>query len=285
MNNEVMKMIRGKTISIFLPDGNPRSFKKCEITNSNVEALFIPRNKIDEIPESFKLDQPGIYFLIGEEEDQLSVYIGEAEQLSKRIKQHNIDTEKDFWKTAICFVSVKSINKAHIKFLENYCHDVASKVNRCVLKNNNTPTKSKLSDSDEQASLGFFDDLNVLISTLGYPIFDEIKKDKDKLLFCKGKDAYAEGELTEDGLVVFKGSKINLEESKTAGSWIINMRYKLKEKGIIKQEDNVYVFVENYLFNSPSASAAVVLARRANGWVEWKYKSNNKSIDEVIRKN
>ncbi|HBS27340.1 MAG TPA: hypothetical protein DD827_09500 [Gammaproteobacteria bacterium] len=33
---------------------------------------------------------------------------------------------------------------------------------------------------------------------------------------------------------------------------------------------------------SPSGSAVVVLARRANGWLEWKYK-DGKTLDEVKR--
>ena len=39
---------------------------------------------------------------------------------------------------------------------------------------------------------------------------------------------------------------------------------------------------EVFFFSSPSAAAAVVLARRANGWIEWKYK-DGRTLDEVKR--
>jgi len=92
------------------------------------------------------------------------------------------------------------------------------------------------------------------------------------------------GEYTDDGFLVFKNSKANLEESKTAGTWVTEMRKNLIEKGILKQEGSLLIFTEDYLFNSPSASAAVILARHANGWTEWKDK-NGKTMDEKIRKN
>jgi hypothetical protein len=78
----------------------------------------------------------------------------------------------------------------------------------------------------------FFDDLKLLIATLDFPIFEESKKDQSKIFICKGKDAYATGEYTEDGFLVFKDSKANLKESKTAGTWVTGMRKNLIEKRI-----------------------------------------------------
>jgi hypothetical protein len=41
-------------------------------------------------------------------------------------------------------------------------------------------------------------------------------------------------------------------------------------------------FVKDHIFNSPSQAAADVLARNANGWIEWKY-PDGKTLDEVKR--
>ncbi len=277
--------MRGRTISIYIPDANPRSIKICEITNGIVKALSIPRNKLAEASKRGELKDPGIYFLIGEKNEvgKHKIYIGEAEVLLKRVKQHN--ASKEFWNSVICFVSEKkNINKAHIKYLENFACNEAKRINKCELENNTNPTQSSLTEQDEDFVLSFFDDLKLLISTLGFPIFEESQKDKSNIFYCKGKDASATGEYSEDGFTVFKGSKSNLEESKTAGSWVTGMRDDLKQKNVLKQEGNVLTFTDDYTFSSPSASAAVVLARRANGWTEWKDK-NGKTMDELIRKN
>ncbi len=277
--------MRGKTIQIYLPDGNPRGIKIAEITNSIGKAVFIPRSKLNDVSNRPELQGVGIYFLFGElnELGKPVVYIGEAETLIKRIKDHN--KNKDFWNVAVIFGSEKdNLNKAHIKFLENYCYNKAKEINRCELENSVIPTRSTITESEEDFVLSFFDDLKMLLTTLGFPIFEELKSHKkSNSYFCKGKDALAEGEHTEEGLVVFKGSKANLIESKTAGTWVIGMRTKLKEKGILIQKDKVLEFTSDHIFNSPSAAAAVVLARRANGWIEWKNK-DGKTLDGVERK-
>lgn len=101
-------------------------------------------------------------------------------------------------------------------------------------------------------------------------------------MYCKGKAAKAEGEYTEDGLIVFAGSTCNLQETKSAGPYVKNWRDQLFEDGVLQKDDNIYKFTQDHIFSSPSTAAAVVLGRRANGWTEWKYK-DGKTLDEIKR--
>ena len=149
-----------------------------------------------------------------------------------------------------------------------------------------------------------FETIKLLVSTLGYPIFDRMRKltkkdalpsdtndnsaggisskEVDNILICKGKDAYAQGEYSEEGLVVFVNSKCNAEEAPTIPRWASKMRKKLLDENTLIKEGNVFVFKYDYAFNSPSAAAAAVLGRSANGWIEWKYE-NGKTLDEEKR--
>lgn len=274
---------KGKTIQIFLPDGNPRSIKIAEITSRTVSAVLIPRSKLDEIAKRNELNNVGIYLLFGSDESNDMVYIGEAENCLTRLKQHN--KTKDFWTHAVAFISkTQYFTKTHIKFLEWLCCEIASNANRFVLENSNTPNKPHVSESVEADLYDNFETIQMLSSTLGFPVFDEIRKPKSKeLIFCKGKNAFAEGEYTEDGLIVFTGSKCNLVETKTAGSWVTGKRSKLLEQGVLVKKEEMLVFTKDYIFTSPSIAAAVVLARRANGWTEWKY-ADDKTLDAVKRK-
>jgi len=61
------------------------------------------------------------------------------------------------------------------------------------------------------------------------------------------------------------------------------MRKKAIASGALIQEGNILNFARNVEVGSPSAAAAVVLGRRANGWTEWKDKEG-KTIDEIKRK-
>lgn len=91
----------GKTIQIYLPDGNPRSIKIAEITSRTVSAVLIPRSKLDEVAKRDELNNVGVYLLFGSEESKPQVYIGEAESCLSRLKQHN--KFKDFWTHAVRF--------------------------------------------------------------------------------------------------------------------------------------------------------------------------------------
>lgn len=274
----------GKTIQIFLPDGNPRSIKIAEITSRTVQAILIPRSKLDYAASRNELNSVGIYFLIGSSDEEVKpiIYVGEAEDCLKRLKQHN--QTKDFWTVALVIVSkTQYFTKTHIKYLEWHCLSLAKDVGRYKPENSTIPSKPYVSESMEADLLDNFDTIKILTATLGYPIFDQIKKPSKKdILTCKGKKAFAEGEYTEDGLIVFKGSKCNLEETKSAGPWVISMRSKLIKERVLVKDDDVYKFTEDHIFSSPSAAAAVVLARQANGWTEWKYK-DGKTLDEVKR--
>jgi len=279
-------MVSGKTIQIYLPDGNPRSVRIAEITSRTIYAVLIPRSQLDYALTRNELANVGIYLLIGAEEEgsKSLVYIGEAEDCVIRLKQHN--KTKEFWNNAIVIVSkTQYFTKTHVKFLEWYSHNEADKAGRFKIDNSNIPSRPYVSESMESDLIDNFDTIRILVSTLGFPVFDKIiKPEKKDILFCKGKDANAEGEYTEDGLIVFQDSKCNLEETKTAGSWVIGMRKRLIEDDTLIQDGSVYKFTTNHIFSSPSAAAAVVLGRRANGWIEWKYK-DGKTLDEVKRQN
>lgn len=278
-------MNKPQTIQIFLPDGSPIGIREAEITNRLVKAILFPRNKIQEVSKREMVHFTGVYFLFGNYNDESKplVYIGEGEDCFRRVQSHN--RNKDFWSHCI-IISTKTneYTKTDGKFLEHYCLDKARELGRYNIENDTGSTKPSLPEHREYDLLDNFDTIKILLATLGYPLFEPMRSIHNKeLLICKGKQAYAEGEFTDDGLVVYKGGKCTLKESPTAGSWVINMRQKLVKEGVLKEEGNMLVFQLDYIFNSPSTAAATILARRANGWTEWKDKDGT-NIDTLKRK-
>jgi len=279
--------MRGKTIQVFLTDGSPRGIKLADIT-SNIElAIFIPRTKFNEANSRKEVSNAGIYFLFGDGEDTAKpiVYIGQSRDCLDRIKKH--DQKKDFWNYAIIITSkTKSFTQTQIEYLEELAISKAYEANRYTLENIANPKKFDVPETLEADLLDNFDTIKILLSTLGFPIFDNIgkitAKAKDTLV-CKGKEANAEGEYVDDGFVVFKGSKTNKDFSPACNSTIRNLREKLITQNILLLKGSVFEFQEDYLFKSPSAAAAQVLARNANGWSEWKDKTG-KTLDELERK-
>jgi hypothetical protein len=249
-------------------------------------AVLFPRNKLIEVGTREEIKKYGVYFLFGYNEEKAKPisYIGETEDCYERIKSHN--KTKDFWNYAIAITSKSNtFTKSHVKYLEYLCIKNAKEVGRFDTENLATPAKPHITESMEADLLDNYETIKVLLATLGYPIFEELKKSsikKKEILYCKGKGASAEGDMVDDGFVVFKGSTANKEETNTAGSWVIGMRQKLKESKILVEQKGIYIFTEDYLFGSPSAAAASILGRRANGWTEWKNKDGI-TIDKMYR--
>lgn len=275
----------GKTIQIFLPDGNPRGVKIADITSRTVRVVLVPRAKLDMAAKRPELSNVGVYFLIGEQDDGRieQVYVGEAEDCLTRLRQQN--KSKDFWRVALVIVSkTQYFTKTHVKYLEWYCHQAVERAGRYRLENTTVPQRPFVSESVDADLMDNFETMRVLTSTLGYPLFDEIKAPSKKdMLVCRGKLAVARGEYTEDGLVVFAGSTANVQETKSArGTWVTKLRTSLIEEGVLELDGEVYRFTRNHVFGSPSAAAVGVLARNANGWLEWKY-SDGRTLDEVKR--
>jgi hypothetical protein len=112
----------GKTIRLFLVEGNTNGLISAELSNWTGKAFKIPRIKVKEYLSREEFRNPGIYILFGKnEKNEDAAYIGEGEPVIERIKDHL--SKKEFWNEVILFVSKdKYLNKASIKYLENRLH-------------------------------------------------------------------------------------------------------------------------------------------------------------------
>lgn len=265
----------GKTIKIFLIDGDPNGRMTCELSNWTGKAYKIPRNKIKDCKDRPDIFNTGIYLLFGKDQDGKElVYIGEAETVLNRLNQHL--AQKDFWNESIVFVSKdENLNKAHIKYLENRLYDIATKVNRYKVENSNIPTLSSISESDRAEMEEYIENIRLLVNTLGHKVFEEKREIQAELIsnifhINAARGANATGEPNSDGFLVFKGSKASKDTVPSLSNSFINLRNNLIEKGILVEFPEYYQFSEDYIFTSPSLAAATVMGRNANGLTEWK---------------
>ncbi len=265
-------MAFGKTIKIFLIDGDPNGRMSCELSNWTGKAYKIPRIKIKDCSDRSDLNTTGVYLLFGKnEEGNDLVYIGEAENVLVRLNQHL--SSKDFWKETIVFISKdENLNKAHIKYLENRLHDLGTKTNRYVIENGCTPTLSSISESDRAEMEEFIENIKLMVNTLGHKVFEDkrelstSRKDKELLYIKSSRGCDAIAEQTSEGFLVLQGSKIANSVTPSISKSIKEFRLDLINKNIIVD----YEFKEDYIFSSPSYAATIVMGRSANGLTEWK---------------
>jgi len=86
----------------------------------------------------------------------------------------------------------------------------------------------------------------------------------------KGPDAKATGLPTVNGFLVRAGSIARKAVVPSAGNSVQNMQKKLLAEGMLEDKGKSLLFVQDFIFDSPSGAAAAVLGRTANGWIEWK---------------
>ena len=277
-------MTFSKTIQMYIFDGNPNGRIMCELSNWNGRVYKVSRNEISEFSKREDAENTGVYFLFGKDENNVdTIYIGEAEKMLTRIKQHLKDTV--YWNNCILVVSKDNLlNKAHVKFLENKFYLIAKDSGRAVVINSTIPTRSSISEYDEAMLKEFISNTKLLVNTLGYKVFDTIEestiKNEDNSMnfsITTTKGVKANGLLVADGFVVLAGSIVTNSTVPSMSPNLKKLRDNLFTKEIINKDN---VFNQDHIFTSPSLAAATVLGRNANGRTEWKTQ-DQKSIQDL----
>ena len=124
------------TIRLFLPRGDAKSLRTAEISNWTGKAVAAPRTELDDLMALEELDKAGVYILLGTapKTNVPHAYIGEAEVIRDRLKQHK---SKEFWVSAIVFTSKdENLTKAHVRYLESRLLSEAAQIKRFTLDQN-----------------------------------------------------------------------------------------------------------------------------------------------------
>lgn len=304
-----------KTIQIYLPKGNPRGLRLAEMTTRTVRLIEIPRIHIDDFFAMPDANQVGLYFLIGETEntEKPLLYVGQTGDLKRRLNQHD---DKDFWTRAFVMLSTNnSMTQTHALYMEHKAIATATEVGRYELKNGNNGNKPHTPDPLKADCEELFHTLDVLLSTLGQPVFESISisstsnfqakpvstpieaitqnkasslqtviSDNDLMLFyCKVKNANAQGYYDDDGFVILANSLVRKSPAPSLSEWALNTRQEmLKNNKLVEFDKESYKLVEDFLFKTPSGAAQIVTGRPTNGWVEWK-NTAGQTLSDIYR--
>lgn len=286
----------GKTIRLFLLEGSINSLVTAELSNWTGAGIKVPRIKIKEYNTRPEFQKAGVYILFGKDDNnQDAAYIGEAEIIADRLNYHI--GNKEFWNEVIFFTSKdKYLNKASVKYLEHRLHSIAIKADRVKLQNNNTPTKSELSEAEQAELEEFLVNIKLLTSTLGQRIFEAIEETiaeskpnkpapdttpeessnmmEGAVFYCKGTNGvFATGTPSTEGFAIFGNSYFINENLMSLNESVRLEKAKLIEEGVLVQEKGLLRLTKTYVFTSSSRAASMVLGRSANGRTEWKTES------------
>jgi Domain of unknown function (DUF4357) len=250
MSASVQAQPVGSTISLYLAEGRPAGIRVVQKDNWSGVGIDCRRADLAKARQRDEFARSGVYLLVDDQDETgglPTLYVGEADELGPRLASHAAG--KDFWSRLVIFTSKDGmINKV-------------------------PPGLPQLSDQDRDLAERFLGEMLVVLPVIGITAFELPSGDPAvdaPDFFLKGKGARAKGMETSQGFKVFAGSVARPEEVDSIHGWTHDLRADLIENGVLEPASEGLAFTQDYVFRSPSASAAVLLGRSANGRKEWR---------------
>ena len=280
----------GRSLELYFIDGKPDGMLTAKVFNWTGQVLKAPRTQIRQALARPESGYTGVYLLLGEKDGQPLAYIGESEEISNRVSSH--DSKKDWWTTVIFITATgDELNKAHAKYLEARLVGRAKEAGNILLENGNLPGRASLSEAGISNMEEFLDTLLIVLPALGISMFESHKRPDNtfgskasatvvRFTLKSTKYGLAATAVLDDGdFVVLKGSGAQPQwiGGGSHNSGYHDLHLKLRATGTVVTNGAHAIFAENYAFASPSAAAAVILGRSANGRTEWSVESDGRT--------
>lgn len=293
-----------RTVRMILEDGTAAGVVKASVGNWNGEVLAAPRSRFPEFMNRLGRGQVGVYVLTGHDgNDGQAVYVGESDDLAKRLAQHFQDERKDFAQRFLAvYASDGSLSKSHVRWLEARLIRGLRGLSGIVLQNSQAPELPSLPDADRVDMEQFYHQMIEILPFIGglwlagaeqspapmavpnRPSAQEYSgpvaetgaqppasRDSTQPIFqlTRGQ-VVATGQPTDLGFRVLAGSTARAHHDGVSRDR--GLRDRLVAEGVILPTENpdVLVFASDYVFSSPSTAGGVVLDANCSGPQTWR---------------
>lgn len=280
----------GRSIQLFLVDGSPNGLLIASIHGWTGSVLVASQSNFDRLLARPEVDRTGVYILYGPDPDaplHMRAYIGEADSVRERVAQSA--GARAFWEHALVVTtSDEALTKGHVRYLEARLIEMAKSAGRVKLDNGQMPAseRRRLPEADRANMEAFLANLKIVLPVVGLDLLkvqpqllpaadngDPSSQSPSNVRFELRHKSGVHAQATEidDEFIVLKGSEARKDTS-NAGRGYQDLKSELVAQGVLVAVTggDKYVFSRDFAFSSPSAAAAVVLDRNANGRSEWK---------------
>lgn len=283
-------MARGKSIRLYLVEGVPTGTLAAEIMNWTGKVVVSPRAQLADLAKREEPRRTGVYFLVGPDPRNPSrdcVYIGEGDCVLTRLANHDKDDMKDFWtRTVVVTSKDENLTKAHARYLESRLIQMAHDANRAQVGNGTAPPVPPLPEADVADMEYFLEQVVMILPVLGFSFLQPSPRPERLPGVDAGSPLFrlttggvrAEARVIDGEFVVLRGSVARKQGFESWTSYR-GLREELIDSARLVEgaDPDTLVFADNVSFSSPSAAAAVVLGRNANGRIEWKTADTGKT--------
>ncbi|WDC81364.1 GIY-YIG nuclease family protein [Ligilactobacillus ruminis] len=231
-------------------DGDGSQRYQVMLDNWNIKSYKIPVGLVADSNSLDNIHTAGVYFLFGYDEGQKSVYVGEAEDVYRRLTQHIPEKDGYIWDNAVVFIAsdIGVLDKARVKYLENRFYNIIKDANSYKLLNRNEPTKAKLSRPAEDSMEAVIDNIRLIIPVLGYtPFENRISENKfsienEEIFYIKNKELQAKCRFNLDKYLLkldkpftlLKGSRISNKINSSLSKKLKQQRQECTDSNVIK---------------------------------------------------
>ncbi|GFG68923.1 GIY-YIG nuclease family protein [Mycolicibacter senuensis] len=293
----------GKSVRLFLADGTPGGLLTAEIMNWTGHVVAAPRSELADLLKRPETSRTGVYLLLGDDPDSMGgqvAYIGEGDDISKRLYQHSRPEDqggKDFWDRAIVLTSKDAnLTKAHARYLESRFITLAQLAKRARLTNGTASTPIALPEADVSDMEYYIAQAKIILPVLGVNLFrsattaivataasaaDRVPVAVESPIFevhLKKEGITAHAREIDGEFTVIEGSHARATWVGVGNDGYKALHEKLRQDGTITPNgEGPLRFTHDQVFASPSAAAAIVLGRSANGRIEWRTQDSGTS--------
>jgi len=278
----------GRTIQLFLVDGKPTGLRKATIHGWTGLLFVSGASAFGDLTARSEVDRTGVYILSGPDPDKPGVtraYIGSGNSVSERIEQSA--KKRDFWETAITVTtSDDDLSKGHAEYLEARLIRLTAQAGRVTLDNGTQPDtdRRRLPEADVANMEQFLSNLKIILPVIGLDMLKpqpravtkvakpaEERTVSDVHFEIRHKSGVQATAVEEDAeFVVLEGSEALIGTGYVQKSYGGLKDKMIAEGALVPHAPDRMRFAKPWPFNSPSAAAAIILDRNANGRLEWK---------------
>lgn len=286
-----------KLITLHLKDGHSKGVVRGWIENHSLIFIRIPITRLEELQEELK--SPGVYILSNTQDSSITqIYIGEAEDILKRLKTHLSDKYKDEELLEVFIIKSaipnNPLEKGHIRYIENRLIKIADASNIDVLDNKTSPKNlSPLSDAHADVMESYIEDIITVLPAMGLDLSKGTKDtteprkpivSKSPIFLIRSPKKKIIARLQEENgkFIILEGSEADNETQDSMPDSSKRFRDYLLKHNLLELKDGKLIFTRNIEFNSPSAAASVVLGISVSGNHYWLEEQTKQTIGQWL---
>lgn len=252
-------------------------------STKSCECFVLPRDKVAEVAKKQPhLQQYGFYILLGRDKNMKPMaYVGQTNDFTNRVNDHK--QKKDFWNTALVFVSKSDeIFPSEALYLEYLGWKAAKEAGNYIIENSKDINEPHLSADKQNEMELFFEDIQFLTRFYGCKVFDKPEKTISEDNFMSfvmsmsksGMKASMKFYRESQRYIILSGSTIIAETFKSCPKGIAEFRKQIiVDKKFSMKDGELYKLIKDVeiptISCSPSGAASFCAGTSYQGTEAW----------------